>query len=73
MKEQYLFSGAKFGGYGSFFPTQKHSTKKVNVNVKKVKRKSNFTKSMFAFQVEKPGGPFGPANHRFRSPMNVIT
>ena len=21
-----------------------------------------FTKSMFAFQVEKPGGPFGPAN-----------
>ena len=31
-----------------------------------------FTKSMFAFQVEKPGGPFGPANHFFRSPMNVI-
>jgi len=44
MKEQYLFLGAKCGGYGSFFPTQKQSTKKVNVNVKKVKRKSNFTK-----------------------------
>ena len=45
MKEQYLFSDAKFGGYGSFFPTQKQSTNKVNVNGKKVKTKSNFTKS----------------------------
>jgi len=45
IKEQYLLSGAKFGGYGSFFPTQKKSTNKVNVNVKKVKTKSNFTKS----------------------------
>ena len=31
-----------------------------------------FTKSMFAFQVEKPGGPFGPANILFQSHMNVI-
>jgi len=44
MKEQSLFSGAKFGGYSSFLQTQEQSIKKVNVNVKKVKIKSNFTK-----------------------------
>ena len=31
-----------------------------------------FTKRMFAFQVEKSGRPFGPANPFFRSPMSVI-
>ena len=32
-----------------------------------------FAKSMFSFQVEKTGVPFGPANKPFlQSPMNVI-